>query len=142
MEYLNHLRELICIGKPLSWQFTPPEVAMTSRTFIKQMEINRKKDLQLQLHAQSEQLNLIIVVEMCVYVKEQRRDAYYRNDPKKYGLSLELLQCEPNLSKLYIPCGALSKELDFRLIYANRSKMLERYSKLIFFPLSYVENAV
>ena len=85
---LYKLRIVFFIGKPLSWQFTPPEVAMTSRTFIKQMRINQKTDLQLQLHAQSEQLNLIIVVEMCVYVKEQRRDAYYRNDPKKYGLVL------------------------------------------------------
>ena len=85
---LHKHRIVFFIGKPLSWQFTPPEVAMTSRTFIKQMRINQKTDLQLQLHAQSEQLNLIIVVEMCVYVKEQRRDAYYRNDPKKYGLVL------------------------------------------------------
>ena len=84
----KHCIVLLFIRKPLSWQFTPPEVAMTSRTFIKQMRINQKTDLQLQLHAQSEQLNLIIVVEMCVYVKEQRRDAYYRNDPKKYGLGL------------------------------------------------------
>ena len=86
--YINIALFFFSIRKPLSWQFTPPEVAMTSRTFIKQMRINQKTDLQLQLHAQSEQLNLIIVVEMCVYVKEQRRDAYYRNDLKKYGLDL------------------------------------------------------
>ena len=92
---------------------------MTSRTFLKQLEISQETDHQLQLHAQSEQLNLIIVVEMCVYVKEQRRDAYYRNDPKKYGLSSLTKWSRPVLSKLYMHCGALSGELDCRLIYAK-----------------------
>ena len=44
------------------------------------------RDDRLQLHAQREALNLIIEVVVRVFVETQRRDAYYRNDPKKYGL--------------------------------------------------------
>ena len=39
------------------------------------------------LPAQKKTLRLIIVVVIVVYVGEQRRDTYYRNDPKKYGLN-------------------------------------------------------
>ena len=44
-------------------------------------------DTVLQLHAQRETLQLIIGVVVCVFVETQRRDAYYRNDPSKYGLA-------------------------------------------------------
>ena len=44
-------------------------------------------DTILQLHAQRETLQLIIGVVVCVFVETQRRDAYYRNDPSKYGLA-------------------------------------------------------
>ena len=40
------------------------------------------------LLAQGEELKLFIVAESVVFVKGQRRDAYYRNDPSKYGLTL------------------------------------------------------
>ena len=33
-------------------------------------------------------LRLIIVVANIVFVREQRRDTHYRNDPKKYGLKV------------------------------------------------------
>ena len=39
------------------------------------------------LHAQRKALQLIIGVVVRVFVKSQRRDAYYRNDPSKYGLA-------------------------------------------------------
>ena len=39
-----------------------------------------------QLHAQRMALRLVIGVVVRVFVKSQRRDAYYRNDPSKYGL--------------------------------------------------------
>ena len=39
------------------------------------------------LLAQGETLPLFIVGVGVVFVGEQRRDAYYRNDPSKYGLN-------------------------------------------------------
>ena len=46
-----------------------------------------KKRVSNLLPAQNKALPLIIVVANVVYVREQRRDNHYRNDPKKYGLS-------------------------------------------------------
>ena len=39
------------------------------------------------LHAQEGALFLLIVAVDVVFVEGQRRDAYYRNDPSKYGLN-------------------------------------------------------
>ena len=47
----------------------------------------------IQLHAQRRTLQLIIEVVVRVFVETQRRDAYYRNDPSKYGLKA----CKRNL---------------------------------------------
>ena len=41
------------------------------------------------LPAQKKALQLIIVVVNVVCVREQRRDTYYRYDPKKYGLNTQ-----------------------------------------------------
>ena len=43
----------------------------------------------LKLHAQRKTLQLIIEVVVRVFVETQRRDAYYRNDPSKYGLNVK-----------------------------------------------------
>ena len=39
------------------------------------------------LHARGGALFLLIVAVDVVFVVGQRRDAYYRNDPSKYGLA-------------------------------------------------------
>ena len=54
------------------------------RSSMKKSNLCRKDCFQL--HAQRKALQLIIEVVVCVFVETQRRDAYYRNDPSKYGL--------------------------------------------------------
>ena len=78
--------------QPLSW-CNPPlsiskrrkDVHQCEKTSIMTIESSHK------LHAQRKALQLIIVVSVCAFVEEQRRDAYYRNDPSKYGLNLVLI---------------------------------------------------
>ena len=48
---------------------------------------HHKGDISNLFPAQKKALQLIIVDANVVFVREQRRDTYYRNDPKKYGLS-------------------------------------------------------
>ena len=54
------------------------------RSSRKQSNLCRKD--YFKLHAQRKALQLIIEVVVRVFVETQRRDAYYRNDPSKYGL--------------------------------------------------------
>ena len=56
------------------------------RSSMKKSNLCRKDCFQL--HAQRKALQLIIEVVVCVFVETQRRDAYYRNNPSKYGLEL------------------------------------------------------
>ena len=44
------------------------------------------------LLAQGEGLWLVIVAYGVVFVERQRRDAYYRNDPSKYGLTQSMMR--------------------------------------------------
>ena len=58
------------------------------------------------LHAQGGALFLLIVAMDVVFVEGQRRDAYYRNDPSKYGLTQllhnELIVCSCILNRLRV----------------------------------------
>ena len=55
--------------------------------------INRRRPIAMKdiacdvLRAQRWTLRIVITVDGVVFVRVQRRDAYYRNDPSKYGLN-------------------------------------------------------
>ena len=57
--------------------------------------INRRRPVAMNdkvydvLRAQRWTLRIVITVDGVVFVRVQRRDAYYRNDPSKYGLNFK-----------------------------------------------------
>ena len=66
----------------------PPNTSKSARERSSMItKRHRKSNVSNLLPAQKKALPLIIVVANVVYVREQRRDTYYRNDPKKYGLN-------------------------------------------------------
>ena len=54
------------------------------------------------LLAQGEGLQLFIVVVGVVFVGGQRRDAYYRNDPSKYGLNLSINRASNSILNYWV----------------------------------------
>ena len=73
------------------------------------------------LHAQRKALQLIIGVVVRVFVKSQRRDAYYRNDPSKYGLT-------ENWSSSIIYQQMIEKYLWLHGITAIIAAVIEQYT--------------
>ena len=47
----------------------------------------------------------VITVHGVVFVRVQRRDAYYRNDPSKYGLNVSKVTGRTHLTKIFDTCG-------------------------------------
>ena len=52
------------------------------------------------LHAQRWTLRIVITVDGVVFVRVQRWDAYYRNDPSKYGLDAGKVTRRTHLTKI------------------------------------------
>ena len=81
------------------------------------------------LHAQETVHQLIIVASGCAFVWDRRLDAYYRNDPSKYGLDWF---CTKNIFvflMFYYSCGVL-KHLEKTIIEFRNCKIWTSHSSL------------
>ena len=73
--------------------------------------INRRRPVAIKdkvcdvLRAQRWTLRIVITVDGVVFVRIQRRDAYYRNDPSKYGLDKIYGSGQPRWILLFHACG-------------------------------------
>ena len=74
-------------NEPLWMWVLPPDIPKNNKERWSMITRSHyKSDTSNLLPAQKKALRLIIVATNVVFVREQRRDTYYRNDPKKYGL--------------------------------------------------------
>ena len=67
----------------------------------------KKKGSPIKLHATRDALLLIIGAVVRVFVKSQRRDTYYRNDPSKYGLDIYYKKIASIIVTWSVTCGSI-----------------------------------
>ena len=111
-----YLNLLVFMEEPLSWRSLPPiQLRRVGRNGHQWPPSLFRKTL-TEFPAQKTTLQLIIMTTLGCFAAEQRKNAYYRNDPIKYGLVL-LSLCDGDHSKCYfIACG-LSAILQYLLQY-------------------------
>ena len=94
--------------------YEPEERSSISKVPVRALDLTA-------LHAQGGVLQLIIMAEGVVFVGKQRRDAYYRNDPSKYGLKESGPPKSTTFIKIVFECGILTSQLNFMLL-ATKAK--------------------
>lgn len=90
LEYM--VFQLVWSVEPLSWHFSPPIFAQGKVGTVINDYVRCEHLKIIELPAQRKTHQLIIEACVFTFVTKQRLDAYYRNDPKKYGLNVKLLK--------------------------------------------------